>query len=582
MLKKFEVNTKLPDNLLNTSSYEYIKYPFSNFNKVQSLLVDQNYYKKNINLVLATNTSTGKTVAAELFMGHALYKQNKKVIYVSPLKSLTQEKYDDWSNKFKDKTVTILTSDYSNDSKIFDKLQYSDIICITSEMLDSKTRSINQLLKWGKDVGLIIIDEFHILDMEGRGHAVEAGLMRFCKYCACARILCLSATVPNVEDFRKWFNNLNAKSTIVIKSEWRPVKLGFHYVRLTSGNNYRDTLNNKIMSTVNILNSKPDQKFLCFVHDKNTGRQLTSYLNKKGINCNFHCADVSFKDRQEFETDFSDKQNGNRVLVSTSTLAWGRSLPARNVIIVGSMRGSQSVDEFDILQMAGRAGRLGIDDEGDCYFLTHNVDTWKALLKNLKNVNSTLIEKDFLEFQICAEIAIGNINNMESLENWYKKSLAFIQDKGDMMYFNECLVNLKMYNMIDYDSTSIEIKQLGKVSANLYFLPRDIVSLSKKLYKINGDINEYTLAYLLGNCQSWSMPYVPRDLIKQNNEFAYSFRNATGINIKACNTTYNLYKYISKDEKNVYNFQVVKDMKRIDSALSWIASIKKLDYFSIV
>jgi helicase len=584
MIKKFDFNTKLPedDNLIYTDNYKYIKYPFEKFNKVQSVIVKNIYYEKNYNIVLATNTSTGKTICAELLIGQTLYKQNKKVIYVSPLKSLTQEKYDDWKIKFKDKSICILTSDFSNDKNVLTKLKNSDIICMTSEMLDSKTRSIDNLLKWCKDIALIIIDEFHILDMESRGHAVEAGLMRFCQYHSNVKIMCLSATVPNTSDFSKWLTNLNNKTTLVLKSDWRPIILDFHYEELkySSSQDYIQSINEKLSKAYCLIMQKQDEKFLCFVHDKNTGRKLKEFLVKKKISCEFHNADLDFKKRCEIEKDFSDKKNGNRVLISTSTLAWGRSLPARNVIIVGSTRGLQMVDEFDILQMAGRSGRLGIDDKGDCYFLTNSIDVWKALLKNLKEVNSTLIEKDYLEFQILAEIAIGSIFDIHSLESWYKKSLAYVQNKGDSALFKECLFNLEKYGMISLNGNNIEIKQLGKVSAHLYFLPKDILSFKIKLKEIKS-YNDYTIAYLLGYRMSYSLPYVPKELVENNKIFAYKFKSNTGIGIKPCNTTYNLHKYFSNKEKNIFNNQIIKDVNRIDQALNWVASIHNFHYETI-
>ena len=106
-----------------TSKFKWIKYPFEYFNKVQSFIVNKQYYAKNYNLVLATNTSTGKTICAEMFMGWTLYKEKKKVVYVSPLKSLTQEKYVQWQDRFPDKEICISTSDYSDDKKILKKLQ---------------------------------------------------------------------------------------------------------------------------------------------------------------------------------------------------------------------------------------------------------------------------------------------------------------------------------------------------------------------------------------------------------------------------------------------------------------------------
>lgn len=581
-MKKFDFNTKLSEELIETNQYKYIKYPFEKFNKVQSLIVKNKYYEKDFNVILATNTSTGKTICSELFIGQTLYKQKKKIVYVSPLKSLTQEKYDDWKDKFSDKKICILTSDFSDDSKILSKLKNSDIICLTSEMLDSKTRSIKNLLKWGNRVGLIVIDEFHILDMEARGHAVESGLMRFCKYCNNVRLMCLSATVPNTEDFRKWLTNLNKKTTLVIKSNWRPVKLDFHYVKLNfSVNEYSLHTKEKIQTTFSIVTNKPDEKFLCFVHDKNTGRKLTKFLNDKGVQCNFHSAELNFKKRMTLEKDFSDKDNGSRVLVSTSTLAWGRSLPARNVVIVGSTRGINMVDEFDILQMAGRAGRLGLDDKGDCYFLTHNVKMWKSLLKNLKEVNSTLIEQDYLQFQILAEIAMGNVYDLNSLEDWYNKSLAYVQNKGNTSDFQQCLTTLQNYGMIDVINNSIEIKSLGKVSAYLYFLPKDIISLKNKLKKIKMLYNNYTLSYLLGFKQSWSIPYIPKEIASEVSIFMNQLKLYVNNLDKKCITTCNLFKYFENGETNSFNFQAVKDLKRIDSALQWISSIFQVEYPSL-
>jgi replicative superfamily II helicase len=96
---------------------------------------------------------------------------------------------------------------------------------------------------------------------------------------------------------------------------------------------------------------------LIFCHDKNTGRQVLGMLKHEGIESFFHNADLELKERLEIEGKFADRENGIRVLVSTSTLAWGRTLPARNVIIVGVHRGLNDIDQLDVIQMAGRAGR---------------------------------------------------------------------------------------------------------------------------------------------------------------------------------------------------------------------------------
>ena len=88
-----------------------------------------------------------------------------------------------------------------------------------------------------------------------------------------------------------------------------------------------------------------------------------------GVSAKFHNADLGLSERLEIENSFNKKRGGLRVLVSTSTLAWGRNLPARNVVILGVHRGIAEVDELDIIQMAGRAGRYGIDDAGFVYLI---------------------------------------------------------------------------------------------------------------------------------------------------------------------------------------------------------------------
>ena len=55
-----------------TSVYPHAHYPFPRFNRVQSTILKNEYWKQDVNLVLGTTTSSGKTVAAELFMGHVL------------------------------------------------------------------------------------------------------------------------------------------------------------------------------------------------------------------------------------------------------------------------------------------------------------------------------------------------------------------------------------------------------------------------------------------------------------------------------------------------------------------------------
>lgn len=304
--------------LIPTSNHSYYQYPFDTFNPVQSIVFP--HKKEDKNILLGANTSAGKTIAAEIVMDEIL-QQGNKIIYLSPLKSLTQEKYDDWSKRYSNKTITIMTGDYTISESKKKKLKNSDIIVMTSEMMDSRTRKmLYEKNYWLREVGLVIVDESHILTTD-RGHAVEAGVMRFTRINHNARIMFLSATMPNVEELGDWLTVLNGKETIIINCNWRPVELQMTYLEHPVYRAYHRTQDVKRKMVVDCVMQKQDESHLVFVHDKTTGRDLVRRFNAIGEDAIFHSADGSMEERKAIENAFRSRKQ--RVLISTSTLAWG-------------------------------------------------------------------------------------------------------------------------------------------------------------------------------------------------------------------------------------------------------------------
>ncbi|TMP46298.1 hypothetical protein CWB96_00255 [Pseudoalteromonas citrea] len=345
-------------SLIPTSSYENLDYSFSHFNRVQSTLLHHNVHSDNVNLVLATTTSSGKTVCAELCMAEAL-NRGKKVLYVSPLRALTQEKYEQWGELFVGRySVGIMTGDYSQKLMQSSGNEAADILCVTSEMLDSKTRKKQvEVPCWIDEIGLVVVDESHIIGTE-RGHAVEAGLMRFTRFNS-AKVIMMSATMPNVADFSTWLTALNGLKTYIIHSSWRPTALTWHFNRIPETGNYQQNKRAKIAEVIKLVRDvkATQEKYLLFVHDKATGKELVKRLVEEGVQSEFHSASLKSSERHRIESEFKDINGNLKVLVSTSTLAWGCNVPAKNVVITGTKRGLTEVELADIMQMAGRAGR---------------------------------------------------------------------------------------------------------------------------------------------------------------------------------------------------------------------------------
>ena len=354
-------------NLIPTEQFKPYQYSFKYFNPVQSKALQ--YLDDDCNLVVSAATSSGKTILAELFMWKTL-QSGKRVLYVSPMKALTAEKYSDWSKKFNVPTV-LATSDFTDSDKdLTTALVQSKIICMTSEMLDSKSRKYQQHKLWMQDVGLVIIDEAHIIGTPSRGLATEVGIIRFLSYHPEARVIFLSATAPNVLDFSDWLEALTRRKTVCIKSDWRPVPVELEVTE-------PDSIPEEV---IRLIDKYPNDKFLIFVGTKAQGRNLLKkirqYLTLKKIADNkvkFHSADLSLQQRKEIESSF--KEGNLQYLVSTSTLAWGVNLPARHVIVAGTMRtDADPISTADIIQMAGRAGRLGLDEKGYVHILKSTGD----------------------------------------------------------------------------------------------------------------------------------------------------------------------------------------------------------------
>ena len=526
------VSTNKNIKLISTENYPY-SYPFKFFNPVQSLVYP--HKNKDNNMVIGANTSAGKTIAAELLIDSTLRK-NKRIIYLSPLKSLTEEKYDDWQKRYRNETISIMTGDYVLSDETNEKIWKSKIIVMTSEMMDSRTRKIHSEKNyWMKEVGLVIVDEAHILSTD-RGHAVETGIMRFTLLCPNARILFLSATMPNVESLGSWLTSLNNKETDIINSNWRPVELQKQFVEysLWTSNRKSDYSENeykKIKKTINLVMAKADEKFLVFVHSKKTGQIIKNKLKEKRVKVSFHSADLELNKRKNIEESFKDRENGIRVLVSTSTTAWGVNLPARNVIVVGVNRGLDEVDVLDLIQMAGRAGRYGIDDEGFVYIIIPEGSTefWKNEFENPRPITSVLKKHNILAFHVLAEIQTNFIKNEKDLFNWYKRSLNFMQctshslttkpfSQDDAKNLFEDLINMEM---IDKVGMNVSITRLGSISANLYYSPYDIYSWYQNfdyIFDYNLNIDDIDLAWAIGNVPMYNF-YIPKDLYNLANDY---------------------------------------------------------------
>lgn len=536
--------------LISTSQFKYGKYPFEAFNYLQSLCYP--YHDKDCNMVISAATSAGKTIVAELAVAYVI-SQGKKAIFLSPLKAVTAEKFDDWTSKdhyFSKLKVEIITGDHVlNDAKK-KRLQEAELILMTSEMLDTRTRyKDSEGSKWLKEVGILVVDEAHLLT-NNRGPALEVGLMRFTEQNPTSRLVLLSATMSNCDRVGSWIEKLNQKETFVIDTPWRPVDLHHHEIQsnweigdvikilealVCDSNEVAGYLVDedpqvRLVAENRMKGGIDNKKTLVFVHTKSAGRDLERRLADEGYKVEFHNADLDKSKRNKLEKKFrSDELD---ILIATSTLAWGVNLPARSTVVIGDKRGTSRVDPLDIKQMIGRAGRFGMYSRGDAYLINCQLETEFKITSQLGKC---------LPFHIVAEIYNGTFNTLQGLSKWYSRSLAFqLREYSSWKVdLRATLDSLVEWNCITQKEDEIyTVTPLGRIARDLYLDPEDIYNWNKNFTIIESrDLWEQLPAIAWAICDGMktvSLPYVPQALRSLLREFRQQF----GSSMKLTNETY--------------------------------------------
>ncbi len=490
--------------LLETKLFRYGNYPFEKFNVIQSTVAK--YVEEDNNVVIEAKTSTGKTIMGELFMWKIL-REGKKVIYASPLKALTREKWDSWTKKFGEKgyKVAIITGDYKLTDKRIRELNEAHIILSTSEMLDHRTRNItSEKSEWLMKAGLLIIDEVQLIGQRDRGDKLEAGLMRFTLINPGCRLILLSGTMPNSGQIAGWIKCLNGKETILIRSGWRPVKLNMVYETYDDRQGYYAAKDNLFAGVMREVKKHDKDKILIFVHSKTDGRRIMSTLEETGYVVEFHNADLDTDDRVNIEESFKSRDQGSvRIIIATSTLAYGLNLPARVVIIVGAHRGIEEVSELDIIQMCGRSGRMGIDTEGDAIILLPETQS-EYLRKKIENpgdIISQINNPMIAGFHIIGEIVNKWVQTREDVYKWYIRALASRQDMNISKEYVDKLVDYLIKNnaIREIDGRLIET-EVGKACTYFYLRPdmlKDLMENWGKIFEMGIEGNDFVLTRAL-------------------------------------------------------------------------------------
>lgn len=210
-----ELKNKLPDNIIEALQKENI----AELRPAQEKAVNAGLLEGK-NLLICTPTASGKTLIAELSTTKTILEHKKKAAYIVPLVALANEKAKEFKRKYSQLfKIALSTGDMDNSEQ---RLANFDFIICTAEKLDSITR---HKTSWLSDIGVIIIDEIHLLNDVSRGPTLEILITLLRQIVPKAQIIGLSATIGNPQELSEW---LNAE---LVLDNWRPVPLykGVYY-----------------------------------------------------------------------------------------------------------------------------------------------------------------------------------------------------------------------------------------------------------------------------------------------------------------------------------------------------------------
>ncbi|KAL6595402.1 hypothetical protein ACP70R_047742 [Stipagrostis hirtigluma subsp. patula] len=169
--------------------------------------------ERNESVLVSAHTSAGKTVVAEYAVAMA-FRDKQRVIYTSPLKALSNQKYRELSEEFSD--VGLMTGDVTLQPN-------ATCLVMTTEILRAMLYRGSEVIK---EVAWVIFDEIHYMKDRERGVVWEETIIFLPP---AIKMVFLSATMSNATEFAEWICNLHKQPCHVVYTDFRPTPLQ-HYV----------------------------------------------------------------------------------------------------------------------------------------------------------------------------------------------------------------------------------------------------------------------------------------------------------------------------------------------------------------
>ncbi len=236
-------------NKSNEEQYEqyYSQYPYElhDFQKwcVEAIVTGNH-------VLVCCPTGSGKTFGGEFAINY-FHSKGKKIIYTTPIKALSNEKYHSFTQKYPHITIGLITGDIKTNPE-------ADVLIMTTEILLNKlyqvkssskptSSSVSFDMDINNELSAVVFDEIHFISDENRGHVWEQCIMMLPEQ---VQMVGLSATLDNPEKFALWLETKGkvetkvTKEVYLTKKQIRSVPL-IHYSFITIQNSINKAVKDK-------------------------------------------------------------------------------------------------------------------------------------------------------------------------------------------------------------------------------------------------------------------------------------------------------------------------------------------------
>ncbi len=452
---------------------------------------------KNTSLLIVSSTSSGKTLLGEL-AGVPKAMKGKKMIYMSPLVALTNEKYNSFRRRYKPLglrtgiKVGMSRLDVGKEGKpiVDTDISKADIICATYEALDLLFRSGNT--KDLGDIGTVIIDEIQNLADPERGPELDGLITRMRYHFPKAQVLALSATVGSPDVLAK---ELGLK---LVEFEGRPVPLERHLVFARSDEEKRNIIRRLVTSEFRHVSSAGNKgQSIVFTYSRRRAQALSDWLREHGVSCAVYHGGLSYNQRRSIEHGFEKQRYA--CVITTAALGAGVDLPASQVIFESLAMGADWLSTAEFEQMLGRAGRLGKHDRGRVYLIVQPERKYHSgqdgyedevavkLLNGIIEDVEPFADKETSAEQILATICSTGLVDLKSIARTYMRMLSMSVPPS------EALKHLVKTYMIRVKDGGAYPTDLGRATSLSFLSP----SMGLEVMKLTASFDVVDIAIIL-------------------------------------------------------------------------------------